>query len=103
MQPSGGMPTARARGFLVCHLAGRLVVKCVLLLIGAYKVIISPLFTGSCRFVPSCSSYAAEAVSRHGFLRGGWLTLQRIVRCQPFGSGGYDPVPVAEKGFNLSR
>ena len=66
----------------------------VLLLLRAYKVVLSPLFVGSCRFTPSCSSYAADAVREHGAARGLWLTARRLLRCHPFGREGYDPVPL---------
>lgn len=58
-----------------------------------YQRWVSPLLPPSCRFVPSCSQYAAEAIEHFGFAKGGWLAAQRIVRCQPFHPGGYDPVP----------
>ena len=58
-----------------------------------YQVVLSPFFVGSCRFVPSCSSYAAEAVARYGAVRGGWLTIRRLGRCHPLCEGGLDPVP----------
>ncbi|HZK14471.1 MAG TPA: membrane protein insertion efficiency factor YidD [Desulfobaccales bacterium] len=64
-----------------------------LLIIRAYQVLISPLFPSSCRFAPTCSQYAAEALSRHGVWRGLGLTLRRLVRCHPFHPGGWDPVP----------
>jgi len=64
----------------------------LLLLIKGYRYGISPLFPPSCRYVPTCSAYAVEAVARYGALRGGWLSLCRILRCHPFASGGYDPV-----------
>jgi hypothetical protein len=68
-------------------------VKYVLLaLLRAYKVAISPLLPQACRFVPTCSEYAYEAVSRYGVLRGGWLSVRRLARCHPFHPGGYDPV-----------
>ena len=61
--------------------------------LNTYRVVLGPWFAGSCRFVPSCSHYAEEAVRRHGCLRGLWLTVRRLSRCQPFHEGGYDPVP----------
>ncbi|GAB4151791.1 MAG: membrane protein insertion efficiency factor YidD [Cyanobacteria bacterium J069] len=62
-------------------------------LIHAYRILISPLFPPSCRFHPTCSQYGLEAIARHGALKGGWLTAQRIARCHPWSEGGYDPVP----------
>jgi uncharacterized protein len=58
-----------------------------------YQLMFAWLFAGSCRYQPSCSHYAAEAVSRHGALTGGYLALRRLARCHPFGSSGFDPVP----------
>ncbi len=58
-----------------------------------YKYAISPMLGRNCRFHPTCSEYAIEAVQRHGALRGGWLALKRVGRCHPFHPGGYDPVP----------
>ena len=63
------------------------------ILIRAYQLGISPLLGAHCRFYPSCSQYALEAVSTHGSLRGGWLAIRRLARCHPFHDGGYDPVP----------
>ena len=63
--------------------------------IRAYQVLVSPLLPPACRFVPTCSEYAATAVRRFGPLRGGWLALRRLLRCQPFGGRGADPVPPA--------
>jgi hypothetical protein len=61
--------------------------------IRAYQLLLSPVLGHHCRFTPSCSQYASEAIDRYGVLRGCWLTMRRIVRCQPFCPGGYDPVP----------
>jgi hypothetical protein len=62
-------------------------------LIRLYQLVISPHMAGACRHSPSCSQYASEAVRRHGSLRGVWLAARRLLRCHPFGSSGYDPVP----------
>ena len=63
-------------------------------LIRFYQVCLSPLKGGpSCRFTPTCSQYALEAIEKYGALKGGWLALKRILRCHPFHKGGYDPVP----------
>jgi len=62
-------------------------------LILGYQHLISPILPGSCRFWPSCSHYALEAVGRFGAIKGGWLGLRRILRCHPWGGSGYDPVP----------
>ena len=62
-------------------------------LVRGYQLIISPLLPPSCRFMPSCSQYALEAIMRHGAVRGTWLTVRRLVRCHPFHPGGFDPVP----------
>jgi putative membrane protein insertion efficiency factor len=58
-----------------------------------YRRWVSPALPPSCRFVPSCSAYAEEALTRYGALRGGWLALRRLLRCHPFGGSGFDPVP----------
>ena len=64
-------------------------------LIRIYQLFLSPILPGSCRYAPSCSHYAAEAIQYHGALRGCWLALNRVCRCQPWGGSGYDPVPPA--------
>ena len=66
-------------------------------LIAAYRVLLSPLLGPSCRFYPTCSAYAAEAIEKHGALRGTWLALKRISKCHPWHAGGVDPVPPAKK------
>ena len=63
------------------------------LLVQGYQVSVGQLLPASCRYYPSCSAYAIEALERHGTWRGGWLALTRIGRCHPFRSGGFDPVP----------
>jgi putative membrane protein insertion efficiency factor len=67
--------------------------KIFLFLILFYRRGISPFFTPRCRFQPSCSKYAYEAIEKHGVVKGGWLAFRRILKCHPFHSGGYDPVP----------
>ena len=62
-------------------------------LVRGYQIVVSPLLPASCRFFPSCSTYAVEALERHGALKGTVLTIHRLARCQPFCTGGYDPVP----------
>jgi putative membrane protein insertion efficiency factor len=61
--------------------------------IHAYQWVLSPLVPLRCRFLPSCSHYACEALERHGVWRGGWLAVSRLARCHPWGGDGYDPVP----------
>lgn len=68
-------------------------VRLLVALIRGYQVLLSPLLGGACRFEPSCSHYGIEAIITHGSIRGGWLTVKRIARCQPFGGSGVDPVP----------
>lgn len=67
----------------------------------AYQVFLGPFFGGACRFDPSCSVYAYEAIERFGAVRGSWMGLKRLLRCRPFSTSGYDPVP--EKPENLQH
>ncbi len=67
--------------------------RLLLVLIAGYQRFLSPLLPRVCRFYPSCSTYASEAIERHGAWRGGILAVRRIARCHPFHPGGYDPVP----------
>jgi putative membrane protein insertion efficiency factor len=64
-----------------------------ILLIKVYQRTLSRLMPSSCRFYPSCSEYGVQAIQKYGIFKGGWLTVKRIGRCQPFHQGGYDPVP----------
>lgn len=61
--------------------------------IRAYQLMLSPMYSGSCRFVPSCSAYAEEAIRRFGVVRGSWLAVRRLARCRPLAAHGFDPVP----------
>jgi len=67
--------------------------RILVLFVRGYQVAISPILPASCRYYPSCSAYAVEAIEKHGALRGSWLAMKRIGRCHPFRPGGYDPVP----------
>ena len=71
----------------------KLINKSGLLLIRAYQLLLAPVLPTCCRFAPSCSHYAAEALARYGFFRGSYLSLRRLARCHPFNPGGWDPVP----------
>jgi uncharacterized protein len=62
-------------------------------LIKTYQYLISPLMAPSCRFTPSCSQYSIEVIAKHGVLRGSWLSIKRVLRCNPWNPGGYDPAP----------
>ena len=72
--------------------------RVLMALITGYRRFVSPLLGARCRFAPSCSAYALEAVREHGALRGMWLAVRRIGRCHPFNPGGFDPVPPALHG-----
>jgi putative membrane protein insertion efficiency factor len=71
-------------------------------LIRGYQLALSPWLGGNCRFYPSCSHYALEAVDQHGVVRGGWLTLKRVCKCHPFHPGGVDfvPAPESKRGYS---
>ena len=66
--------------------------RIIVYLLSFYQKAVSPYFHGRCRFFPTCSEYAAQALMKHGILRGGWMALRRILKCHPFHPGGYDPV-----------
>jgi putative membrane protein insertion efficiency factor len=67
--------------------------KLLMAVVGFYRGVVSPLTPPSCRYTPTCSAYALEALDRHGAGRGSWLAARRILRCHPWGGSGYDPVP----------
>ncbi|RVU37825.1 membrane protein insertion efficiency factor YidD [Hwanghaeella grinnelliae] len=73
--------------------AARLAIWLVLLPIKFYRYVISPLLGPRCRFLPTCSEYAVEAITKHGPIKGGALAVRRIIRCHPWGGSGHDPVP----------
>ena len=67
--------------------------KLALLLVRFYQLSLRPLLPNACRYTPSCSEYATEAINKYGAFKGGWLAIKRISRCHPWGGHGYDPVP----------
>ena len=67
-------------------------------LIRGYQLLLSPILPAACRFQPTCSAYAIEAIGRHGAARGGWLAVRRVARCHPWHDGGFDPVPDVKQG-----
>lgn len=84
---------------LAARVAGRVLIGAI----RAYQLILSPWLGANCRFVPTCSEYAATAITTHGPWRGSWLALRRIARCRPGGGSGYDPVPEAPEQRNVAR
>ncbi|MGQ9365636.1 membrane protein insertion efficiency factor YidD [Azospirillum sp. ST 5-10] len=72
-------------------------------LVVLYQWTLSPFIGQSCRFLPTCSNYALDALSKHGAIRGGWLTVRRLARCHPWGGSGYDPVPEAGDAHGHGR
>ncbi|MCP9903949.1 membrane protein insertion efficiency factor YidD [Cyanobium sp. BA5m-10] len=98
LQPEPGLASLQAAELgsstqLPTQLLSRGLAALLLALIGFYRQWISPLLGPRCRFIPSCSAYGLEAISRHGPWRGSWLTLRRLLRCHPFSACGCDPVP----------
>jgi putative membrane protein insertion efficiency factor len=77
--------------------------RLLVLVVRAYQFGLSPLLGGHCRFSPSCSEYAIEALRRHGAIHGAWLALTRVARCQPWGGLGHDPVPSSSANRSLER
>jgi len=79
-----------------------MIVKVFIFILRGYQLFVSPVLTalsngcGCCRFSPSCSEYAIQALRQHGIFRGGWLSIKRILKCHPWGGMGFDPVPAAE-------
>ncbi|MFA7399081.1 MAG: membrane protein insertion efficiency factor YidD [Sideroxydans sp.] len=67
--------------------------RILLLAVRGYQRFISPMYPPSCRFTPSCSQYSYEAISKHGIVKGVWLSIKRVGRCNPWNPGGYDPIP----------
>ena len=87
-------------------IASRLILLILQIIIKAYQQLISPTMPGSCRHLPTCSQYAAESLSEYGPYKGLWLTINRISRCHPWGTSGYDPVPqksISMPNTNLSQ
>lgn len=75
------------------ELIKRILIFPFVILIRFYQICISPFTPASCRFSPTCSHYALEALKKHGLIKGGWLGIKRIASCHPWGKSGYDPVP----------
>jgi len=86
-------PTLRWFGLAVWHLPRNILI----LLLLAYRKVISPLYGQVCRFFPSCSAYALEAITVHGAVKGSWLAARRLLRCHPWNSGGVDHVPAGQR------
>jgi uncharacterized protein len=96
-ETSGGARDLEVRDYeRVSSAKGRFVKAALLGFLRVYQIFFSPVFGGACKFHPSCSNYAMEAVQRHGAKRGSVLAMKRLGRCRPFTKGGYDPVPEEE-------
>jgi putative membrane protein insertion efficiency factor len=87
----------------VLNAIGKLLAWPLLALVWLYRLLISPWLGANCRFEPTCSRYAIEALREHGAFRGTWLAAKRIGRCHPWGGSGYDPVPDKETGDDESK
>jgi putative membrane protein insertion efficiency factor len=81
----------------------RTLAKPLIALVKLYRLAISPWLGTNCRFQPTCSQYAIEALQLHGVLKGGWLAMKRIGRCHPWGDSGYDPVPGSDEAHDETR
>ncbi len=77
--------------------------RAAITLVRGYQIVISPLIGPRCRFIPTCSQYAIEAINSHGFAKGAWLTSKRLLKCHPFNPGGCDPVPEKKHSHNQRR
>ena len=82
-----------AQSGFVSNLLVKSVRKLLIVFIRGYQYLVSPFLGNNCRFYPTCSSYAVEAVEKHGVFKGGWLAIKRLSRCHPYHEGGVDPVP----------
>ncbi|MBP5320352.1 MAG: membrane protein insertion efficiency factor YidD [Kiritimatiellae bacterium] len=89
------------RGIL--NALGKGACRCLILMVRAYQIVISPHLGNCCRFTPSCSAYCIEALQTHGFWKGCALTVRRLLRCRPFGPYGYDPVPPKREPHHAER
>ncbi len=94
--PAGAVRTTRSRADGPGAHAGRYALGGIELILLAYAATLGPLLGGACRFSPSCSEYARQAIARHGW-RGLWLALRRLLRCHPLGGYGWDPVPESDE------
>jgi len=88
---------------VVVKIIGNFFSKIAIFLILLYKKIISPFLGSNCRFYPTCSTYSIEALKKHGMLKGSYLSVNRIIRCNPWNKGGYDPVPDKFKPIIMIR
>ncbi len=93
----------RANSFGADEKAMSLFARLLTLPIRAYRLMLSPWVGHGCRFQPTCSAYALEALERHGAIKGLWLTVRRLARCHPWGGHGYDPVPGADPEHDAQK